>query len=122
RREPPPNGDILAFDGQDETGDSISRVFTGNVDSCCGTVDSNGLITLFGIRGVPRLFLEQKTNALVMSWAESFPEYDLQSTPDLRNWQTITTNITRSPVLFTAFYTLPLDSITNAQFFRLKSQ
>ena len=121
---PNDDGSQLALDAHDLIGDSISSIFAFEVNATSAfETRSVGFVTRFEIIPVPNLSIEQKTNALVLSWGAP-SAFDLESISDLRsatNWQPITTNINYNSNGFTAFYAVPLDSLAGAQFFRLKS-
>jgi len=115
---PQTDGSLLVMDAVNTVGDSTSSIIAFEVNaSTASGITSQGFVTRFEIIPMPHLTIEQKTNVVLVSWGA--PSV-LQSVSNLRvatNWQTITTNITYSSNGFTAFYSPPLDSLTNAQFF-----
>jgi hypothetical protein len=121
---PQPDNSCIYIDGENAIGDSISSILSFDVNaSAASDISSLGFVNRFEIIPIPRLKIAQTTNAVVIAWgAPSL--FDLQSVCDLRsstNWQTITTNIIVGASGYTASYTIPMDSLASAQFFRLKT-
>lgn len=126
---PNPSGNPGVFEAQDTLGDSISRVYSYDVSSPTGVVDTVGLVTVFRVipPPTPRLrffgsFASHETN-LVVRWFRVPGNYTLQQSPVLgsgASWQPYGGTVYSYEEYFET--RVPVNQNDTARFFRLVSQ
>jgi len=100
-----------AFDAADMLGDSISRVWSTNVASMTGRLDTIGLVTRFEFWPTPGLTAQATNNSVVVSWPAYPQSFVLQGANQLIPqpvWQSVTNGINTND--FSNWYAIPLSS------------
>ena len=109
------------LDAWDRTNDSVSRVWSGDVNASTGLLQTIGLATELFFWPNPKLSATLQFDSVVLNWPANPDFFLLQREADLGSrslWQLVTNGILKSNALKTL--ALPLDG--TAGYFRLVSQ
>jgi hypothetical protein len=113
-----PGSTVPLLDAWDRTGDSVSRVYWGDMNASTGLVDTVGLATRFEPWPNPLMNITTTTNSVVLTWRTTPDVFTLQTTDVLSpqaTWQPITNGIVTQPLQKT--YEVPLSSATQRGLF-----
>ena len=122
---PNPSGNPSVFDAFNAESDSVSRVFSDDVNSPSGTADTLGLTTIFKVipPATPRLLFYVSATNLVLRWFRGPVDYELQQSSELgpgASWQPTAGAVINNGEFKEA--RLPLAPNDATRFFRLISQ
>jgi hypothetical protein len=112
----------VVFDAANVTNDSVSRLWSGDVNASTGLVETIGLPTELFFWPNPKLTVQLQTNSVLLWWPANPTSFVFQTRQNLgpqTQWQAITNGIVTSNFVNT--FTIPLDSAGAAAFFRLIS-
>ena len=117
----------IVFDAVNVTNDSVSRVWSADVNAITGSVDTIGLPTLIFFWANPMLTVIKETDSVALTWR--IPGFlpapfqtVLESSDSLGSgaqWQAVTNGIVTSN--FVSTFSVPLDATGAAAYFRLVS-